>query len=611
MNDDFLAQFRRPPRPEFAAALYQKINLPRPAPARSWPRRLFPLSVPLSPVRGGIVASLILLMLAVLAVTFVPAVQAAVIDLLQEIVLGPNTTVFGPLLGASGRTPAPLATDTWLIRTDIGNFTGNSALGIEPIVRSVGSLDQAQALAGFPLKAPGTLPPGYRLQEVKVAPMWNGTWAFLFYRGPYREIVIAEMPGGPQPGQSPTEVARVKTGVLTDSRSQEVDFDGRPAAWIGGHSLLWEANGVSFEVGGLGLDLEGALAIAGSLGAPLPEATPQVPLAASPAPDLPMNMWYIYTDIGGFGGNTLPGVDPSVRSVSSLEEAQALVGYALKGPIQLPAGYALREVKLAPPWKAAPAFLFYSGPGHDIIIVEQPVGSQPSQDPNTQEQIAVQTMSSAPVKAVDFDGRPAAWVGRHSLQWELDGISYSVGGLDLDLKAALTLARSIVSQAPLPADFTPEPLPTLPSDMWLIRTDIGNFGGDPASDAEPTVRSVSSLAEAQALVTYTLKAPAELPAGYALREVKLAPLGPTAWTFLFYGGPGHDIVIVEMPANPNPNVMTKTMTDGPVKTADFDGHPASWQGGNTLLWEADGISFDVGGLDLDLAEALKIARSLH
>ena len=61
--------------------------------------------------------------------------------------------------------------------------------------------------------------------------------------------------------------------------------------------------------------------------------------------------------------------------------------------------------------------------------------------------------------------------------------------------------------------------------------------------------------------------------------------------------------------------MTQTkssvVTTGSVESVDFDGKPATWLNGHTLLWEAGGISYEVGGLDLDLAEALKIARSLR
>lgn len=57
----------------------------------------------------------------------------------------------------------------------------------------------------------------------------------------------------------------IPTGVLTEGTVEEVDFLGNPAAWIEGHSLLWEYNGIRYEVGGLDLDLQQVLGIAQSM----------------------------------------------------------------------------------------------------------------------------------------------------------------------------------------------------------------------------------------------------------------------------------------------------------------------------------------------------------
>ena len=46
---------------------------------------------------------------------------------------------------------------------------------------------------------------------------------------------------------------------------EEVDFLGNPAVWIEGHSLLWENNGISYEVGGLDLDIQQVMSIAQSM----------------------------------------------------------------------------------------------------------------------------------------------------------------------------------------------------------------------------------------------------------------------------------------------------------------------------------------------------------
>jgi hypothetical protein len=159
----------------------------------------------------------------------------------------------------------------------------------------------------------------------------------------------------------------------------------------------------------------------------------------------------------------------------------------------------------------------------------------------------------------------------------------------------------------------------LPSDMWIIRTDIGNYGGNAPPGVDPTVRSVGRLMEAQALVDFHIKSPMELPQGYTLSEVKLAPIGGTQWAFLIYNGPGHDIYVVQMPVGPQASdrndqetsVAVGIMTDGTLEEVDFDGQPAAWIEERSLSWETGGIHYNVGGLDLTLDQAMQIARSLH
>jgi hypothetical protein len=154
-------------------------------------------------------------------------------------------------------------------------------------------------------------------------------------------------------------------------------------------------------------------------------------------------MWIVNTEIGGFGGNVPPGVDPTVRSVTNLEEAQASTSFHLRAPTDLPEGHTLREVKLAPIGGTHWAFLFYGGPNHDIIVVQMPVGPRPSDKPNVAESVAVGLITDGAMEEIDFDGHPAVWVDGHSLMWEADGINYTVGGLDLSLEETVQIARSL------------------------------------------------------------------------------------------------------------------------------------------------------------------------
>jgi len=91
---------------------------------------------------------------------------------------------------------------------------------------------------------------------------------FQFYQGPGPDIVIVQTAvgislneaAGTDAGASATVVSLATDGLL-----EEVTFDNRPAAWIDDHLLMWEADGTTFQVGGLGLDLETAMAIGRSL----------------------------------------------------------------------------------------------------------------------------------------------------------------------------------------------------------------------------------------------------------------------------------------------------------------------------------------------------------
>ena len=226
--------------------------------------RIFQLSGSRTTTKSFILIAIFTLVIGSLTVAFIPSVQAAIVDAYNRIVLGQNTFILqvDPEALVTPRTVPP---DFWKIRTEIGNFGGNAPQDVKPIVRSVNSFEEAQVLTDFHLLNPVELPMGYSLREVKLAPIGSTFWAILFYEGPGHEIVIAQMPGGPQITDDPNVQSVVVTGVLTDGTLEEVDFLGNPAAWIEGHTLLWENNGISYEVGGLDLDIQQAMNIAQSM----------------------------------------------------------------------------------------------------------------------------------------------------------------------------------------------------------------------------------------------------------------------------------------------------------------------------------------------------------
>jgi hypothetical protein len=154
----------------------------------------------------------------------------------------------------------------------------------------------------------------------------------------------------------------------------------------------------------------------------------------------------------GVGGNGLPGTNPTVESVVDFDEAQELTSFHLRAPGYLPEGYTLQEIKLAPIWtwpgallfpSDPNAFLFYEGPSPDIVIVQQPVGPQPSGDPNVTVGQVVGFLTNGTLEGVDLDGRTAAWADDRLLMWEEGGVSYMVGGLGLSLDEAIRIAESL------------------------------------------------------------------------------------------------------------------------------------------------------------------------
>ena len=193
-------------------------------------------------------------------------------DFVQSVVLGQYTTIHqvnpNQASPTTTRMPPPVTPiveqrgDLWIIRTAIGNFAGNVLPGRDATVRRFSTFDEAQAVVPFSLRRPSYLPTGYALREAMVTPL---DWAFLFYDGPNGDIILAQMPVGERPGGDAQHTTFAKTGTLTDKPIESVTLNGQPAGWVEGHSLDWEANGVSYEVGGPKLSLDEAIRIAESL----------------------------------------------------------------------------------------------------------------------------------------------------------------------------------------------------------------------------------------------------------------------------------------------------------------------------------------------------------
>jgi hypothetical protein len=173
---------------------------------------------------------------------------------------------------------------------------------------------------------------------------------------------------------------------------------------------------------------------------------------------MPDDSWHVelFRDVGfavGFGGGGPPGTNPEVRSVTTLEEAQEIAAFDIRVLKHLPEGYALREIKLAPVWtgpaalvfpSAPSVFLFYGGLEGDIVVVEQPVGTQSSDASSMAVGTFTSFMTNGTLEEVDFNGRTAAWADSRLLMWEEDGIGYTVGGSKVrSLEEVIRIAESL------------------------------------------------------------------------------------------------------------------------------------------------------------------------
>ena len=224
-----------------------------------------------------ILASVVLVGLLVVTLAWPGALTAAaqaIEDFVQSLGVGPHTTVrqVDPEWAtAHPQRPLPATPVVeqrgrlWTIRTAIGNFGGNPLPGNDAAVKRFDTFNEAQAAAPFDLRKPGYLPAGYTLRETMVTP---SEWAFLFYDGPYGDIILVQALVYTRVEKiSETEMVGTSSsiGILTDGPIEEVELNGRRAAWVEDRSLTWEAEGVSFLLGGPSLSLGEAIRIAESL----------------------------------------------------------------------------------------------------------------------------------------------------------------------------------------------------------------------------------------------------------------------------------------------------------------------------------------------------------
>ena len=174
-----------------------------------------------------------------------------------------------------------------------------------------------------------------------------------------------------------------------------------------------------------------------------------------------------------------------------------------------------------------------------------------------------------------------------------------------------------------------EPVVEYKDGIWILRTSIGNFGGDPLPGHNKTVQSFDSIEDAQAIAPFLIRQPYSLPDGYDLQKVMVTP---SDWVFLFYSNSKGNLVIAQLPVGEitvnEPSEITNSIPVGPVtvgqkntvgvgmltdkdvETVSVNNQPAAWVEGTGLMWETDGMSFMAGGNGLTREEVIHIAESL-
>ncbi len=133
-------------------------------------------------------------------------------------------------------------------------------------------------------------------------------------------------------------------------------------------------------------------------------------------------------------------------------------------------------------------------------------------------------------------------------------------------------------------------------------------GKDPSRDAYPkgTV-SYSSLIEAQKGACFKVLSPEYLPSGYAFKEAR-GFKESQYYMNLYFKGPGKDILLSMRMMNQETGFVLGT--NGPVESVDINGVTGAWMEPHSVLWEKDGVSYDLVCKGFSKEEIMQIARSI-
>ena len=133
-------------------------------------------------------------------------------------------------------------------------------------------------------------------------------------------------------------------------------------------------------------------------------------------------------------------------------------------------------------------------------------------------------------------------------------------------------------------------------------------GKDPSMGAYPegTV-PYSSLIEAQKGACFKVLSPGYLPSGYAFKEAR-GFKDSKYYMDLYFTGPGKDIVLSQRMMNQETGFVLGT--NGPVESVDINGVTGAWVEPHSVLWEKDGVSYDLICKGFSKEEIVQVARSI-
>jgi hypothetical protein len=245
MNDDFIHQFDppEPPRPEFTAALYQRLTQPMKTTTRTRVLR----AVALSFAMVAVIATVLF---------FSRSARAFADTIIQKFGVGGYTFVQG--------TPQPEGNSQPTVSPEQQATMQAYKLQIQP--KPANDAAAASQLAGFTVLAPSYLPAGYtpdsQSGEWIVRHLDNGVAASITYHNQANDDHLMINEQMYRPGEPNT--------VLTRPDIQGVSVRGQPGAWMptgGGKNMLaWEENGITVMIVSNKLSKDEVLKVAGSLG---------------------------------------------------------------------------------------------------------------------------------------------------------------------------------------------------------------------------------------------------------------------------------------------------------------------------------------------------------